>query len=162
MKHGLIVPKGFGLVYVYTTNTGERKVHFGAPRENLRVDEFGRSVTFTLFGIFLYSLKAMDDKRAARFGWRVIKPYSGELGDVGTPEGFELEFEQEWKDGKLVFTDKVSIIERNRNRSTFVKRHRDAYRSKLRAINNKAKELMGIGVERAAAIKAAKKCACKH
>ena len=36
------------------------------------------------------------------------------------------------------------------------------YAKELKAINEKAKELMGMGVERKAAIKAARKCACKH
>ena len=39
---------------------------------------------------------------------------------------------------------------------------REEYANTLKAINAKAKELMEMGVERAAAIKAARKCACKH
>lgn len=151
-----------GVVYVYTNNKGERESLFGGPRQSL-YNENG-DVKYTLFGIFLYNGNVLNKRNEARFRerWEVRRAYGNEAGDIGTSEGFSLEYESVYKNGEYVKTGEIVLVRNNRHTRHFVERHRERFQDKLKAINKKAKELMELGVERAAAIKAAKKCACKH
>ena len=164
MKTGLIVPKGFGLVYVYNTNKGFRRAYHGAPR-NARYDHhFDDDETqFILFGVFLYDIKKQSAREHAKIGRKyTVEHHENEFGDVGTPEGFGLQYETKYRNGEHVRTGKIMTVEYSQFSRTFIQRRRQHYQDKLKAINAKTKELMELGVERAAAIKAAKKCACTH
>ncbi len=165
MKTGLIVLKGFELVYVYTTDKGRRVTSFNVPRGKM-YDEHSEE-RYTLFGVFLYDRKKLEARTATRFRARpYIEPYGDEFGDIGTPEGFVLMREMKYVKFNMrrdyVATDKMLSVNNKDARTSFIQRRRDAYKRKLRAIHNKMKELMELGVERTAAIKAAKKCGCSH
>lgn len=141
MKTGLIVPKGFGLVYVYNTNKGFRRAYHGAPR-NARYDHhFDDDETqFILFGVFLYDIKKQSAREHAKIGRKyTIEHYANELGDVGMPEGFRLEYQTKYENGDYVHTGKVCILKSQHYNRGFIQRRREHYQSKLKAINKKPK-----------------------
>lgn len=163
MKKGLIVPKGFGLVYIYTTNKGGKYSCFNTPREKLH-DDYEEDLRYTLLGVFLYDIekrrKKVHDGINSRYD---IQPYGDELGDVGMPEGFTLKYESKYVHGEYVNTGKIVLVPSVQHYTrSFIERRRENFQDRLKKINQKAKELIELGVDRAAAIKAAKKCACVH
>lgn len=166
MKKGLIVPKGFGLVYVYTTNKGGRYACFNTPREKLcEYNEYEyKELRYTLYGVFMYDIEKRRKKvHDGIHAMSDIQPYGDEFGDVGMPEGFTLKYESKYVHGEYVKTNKIVLVPSVHHYTrSFIERRRENYCRKLKAINKKAQELIELGVERAAAINAAKKCACVH
>ena len=148
MKNGLIVPNGFGLVYVYSASKySPKKLVY----DNHNSINFGDGIeAFRLVGVFLYNKKQRQERESNK------KYHQKPNQEIGRPEGFEVLEKWEWNNHflKEMWAGKFEI------RKGCYNRHRSNYKKKLCSILKKAKELMELGIENKAALQAARKCAC--
>lgn len=139
---GFLVPKDSSLVFTFLDENGRKRVsHDRMPSRDVKI-----------IGVFLASKKTYENRLdRGRF-------YPKDKTPQGVPEGFSLEKEYKWdsKADGSVFTGKYFLIQRPHS----YERHQ--YKLKLLGILKKAQEFIAAGIDKKAALIAARKCACRR
>lgn len=138
---GFLVPKDHLLVFVFVDDDGRKRISYNRmPSKDVEIT-----------GVFLASKKTYEDRlKRGRF-------YPKDNTRDGVPEGFSLERQYKWdsKTETSSFTGKYYLV---RTHSPY---ERHQYKLKLLDILKKAKEFVAAGIDKKAALIAARKCACR-
>lgn len=138
---GFFVPEGYHLVYIYKDSNGNREADHNHPP----------ATASNLIGVFLASnaVRRARNKRG-RF-------YPKDLRPQGVSEGYSMEPELKWSREKKQWVSTgrwvMNLCDWNPQR--------DNYKRYLQGILKKAQEFVAAGIDKKAALIAARKCSCQ-
>ena len=142
--NGIIADENTCIVLVYTNQKGQKITEF------LRLHGH-KSFELNLFGAFLYNKKVKTQRmRPTRAGWEGDTYFKKYPKVLGCPEGGRVCLDRNGC-GVFVISNYPCDI---------IVDMRAEYKRKLTKIKEKAHELMGMGIDRKTAFRAAVKCEC--
>lgn len=138
---GFFIPEGYHLVYVYKDSNGNREADHNHPPAKAS----------NMIGVFLASNEVRRTRlRRGRF-------YPEEPRPQGVSEGYSMEPELKWSRDKNQWVGTGRWVMKVCDWSS----QRDNYKRHLQGILKKAQEFIAAGIDKKAAIIAARKCSCQ-